>query len=253
MKDIIVVKCGGSILSRLSETFFRSIKELQKTCDVVIVHGGGPEIDVMLKRLGIAVHKKSGLRVTTAEVLEVVQMQLCGTVNKNLVATCSAYGLQAVGLSGCDGNLLIAEPIEELGFVGEVESVNRELIHQLLQQGFVPIIAPIGMKDGQLYNINGDTAAAAVAASLQARQLVFVTDVPGILYQNNLVQEAGETYVLELIEAGIITGGMIPKVQAALAALGRVDEAMIINGLQDFINEAGYITGTKITKKVGIK
>jgi acetylglutamate kinase len=256
MRDIVVVKCGGSILEKLSDMFFTGLQELHKKYDLVIVHGGGPEIDSMLKLLEIPVQKQNGLRVTTKEVLDVVQMKLCGTVNKNMVARCSKAGLSAIGLAGCDGQLLQAKSIaQELGYVGEVAGVNEVLIKNLLSQQLIPVISPVGIDaDGQLYNINGETAAAAVASALQAKHLLFVTDVPGVLYNGELICEADEAYLLNLIADGVIIGGMIPKVEAALSSLqGEVEQVVIVDGTHGFIDEYGNITGTTITKGVSIQ
>lgn len=253
MKEIVVIKCGGSILQYLTESFFTSIRELQEKYHVIIVHGGGPEIDQMLQRLNIPVRKKNGLRITTKDVLHVVQMILCGSVNKELVAHLEQVHISAVGLAGCDGSLLQAKPIdEELGFVGEVIGVNTSLIFNLLRQNFVPVISPIGIDESaQLYNINGDTAAAAVAHYVGAKHLLLVTDVPGVLHKGELVKEADEEQLRQLIQDGVITGGMIPKVEAALSSLqGELESVMIVDGLRGFMKENGKIEGTTVTKGV---
>ncbi|MFD3447845.1 acetylglutamate kinase [Microbacteriaceae bacterium 4G12] len=255
MKDIIVVKCGGSILGRLSETFFLNLRQLQENYNLIVVHGGGPEIDEMLEKLAIPVEKKNGLRVTTKEVLEVVQMVLCGAVNKNLVAQFKKYGMDTIGLAGCDGMLLQAQALEEeLGFVGDVHDVNTALLQSLLLQQFVPVISPIGMDETfQLYNINGDTAAAAIASHLRAKHLLFVTDVPGVLHNDSLLAQADEALLFQLMEEGVITGGMIPKVKAALSSLqGCVEQVVIVDGLNGFINDQGEIIGTTVTKGVSL-
>ncbi|MFX3623920.1 MAG: acetylglutamate kinase [Ectobacillus sp.] len=256
MRETVVVKCGGSILARLSETFFNSLKELQKTYDLIVVHGGGPEIDMMLKQLEIPVQKKEGLRVTTKEVMDVVQMALCGAVNKNLVAKFTKHGMRALGLAGCDGQLLQAKPYknQELGFVGEVQGVNVQLLQQLLSLQFVPVLSPVGIDEAaDLYNINGDTAAAAVASQLQAKHLLFVTDVPGVLQDGVLIEQADEAMLMQLIESGVITGGMIPKVKAALASLhGQVEKVVIVDGLNGFIDNQGKIIGTTVKKGVAV-
>lgn len=253
MKEAIVVKCGGSVLARLSDTFFSSLQKLKAEHDLVVVHGGGPEIDEMLTKLNIPVEKKNGLRVTTKDVLQVVEMILCGMVNKNLVARFEKNGASAVGLSGCDGKLLEAAALnEELGYVGDVKAVNVKLLQSLLSQELVPVVSPVGMDtSGQLYNINGDTAAGAIASSLGAKQLLFVTDVPGVLHNGELIREANEELLANLIEEGVITGGMIPKVKAALASLqGEVEQVIIVDGLKGFIDENGAIIGTTVTKGV---
>lgn len=255
MKDIVVIKCGGSILENLSPSFFTSLRELKKTYAVVIVHGGGPEIDEMLTRLNIPVHKKNGLRITTKEVLEVVQMILCGSVNKKLVSRLEKAQIPAVGLAGCDGSLLQANALDkELGYVGEVSSVNTSLIYNLLCQDYVPVISPIGIdQSAQLYNINGDTAAAAVAHYLHAKHFLLATDVPGVLHNGKLIKEADKELIVQLIDEGAITGGMIPKVKAALTSLqGELESVMIVDGLHGFIKENGIIEGTTVMKGVSV-
>src|SRR5699024_4588928 len=164
---------------------------------------------------------------------------------------------QAVGLSGTDSDLLVASPrdIDELGYVGDVDEVNTSLLCQLLNIGVVPVIAPIGIgRDGTRYNINADTVAGSVAKSLEAKQLVFVTDVPGIIQKNELIDSITEEEIMELISKGTIYGGMIPKVKAALASLGdNLKEAMIIDGNQSVIDSQDTeLVGTVIKKSVGV-
>ncbi|MCP8966992.1 acetylglutamate kinase [Ectobacillus ponti] len=254
MKEILVVKCGGSILARLGTAFFQSLRGLQQDYQLVVVHGGGPEIDELLQLRGIPVEKKNGLRVTSAEVLEAVQMSLCGLVNKQLTAKLKQHGMPAFGMAGCDGDLLLARQLdEELGFVGEVVSVNAGLLHSLIGKGLVPVIAPVGIDEaGQLYNINGDTAAGAVASALGAKQLLFVTDVPGVLQDGKMIETADKALLDSLIEQEVITGGMIPKVQAAVASLqGDVERVVIVDGLRGFIQD-GCMQGTAVTKGVNV-
>ncbi|MDM5156322.1 acetylglutamate kinase [Bacillus sp. DX1.1] len=254
MKECIVVKCGGSMLDRLDSVFFGCIEQLVKKYRVIVVHGGGPEIDATLKRFNIPIEKKNGLRVTTKEVMEVVQMVLCGSINKKLVLNFQKHHLDAVGISGCDGQLLQVTPFgPKLGYVGEVRCVGTSLLKTLLERNYIPLIAPIGLSDGKLYNVNADTAAAGIAVAMGAKELLFITDVDGVLCEGKLVKQAGESELLHLIEQGVITGGMIPKVQAALTSLQMgVHHVSIVNGTKHFIEEMGEWRGTTVIKGVNI-
>lgn len=257
MENIIVIKCGGSTLNELSESFFESIKELQKAGNkCVIVHGGGPEIKQMLAAVGVRSEFVNGLRKTTSEVMDVVEMVLAGKVNKGLVSKLQQQSVNALGLSGIDGDLLQAAPkdLEVLGYVGEVTKVNVELLHFLLEKNIVPVIAPIGSwVNGKRLNINADTAAGAVALQLQAKQLLFVTDVAGILKDGELLEELTVEEVQQLIEDGTIYGGMIPKVEAALQSMeGELKEVKIINGKYTVVKQCGEVIGTTIKNKVEV-
>ncbi|WP_077617282.1 acetylglutamate kinase [Bacillus sinesaloumensis] len=256
--ETIVIKCGGSILSELSDSFFSSIKELKyKGYRVVIVHGGGPEIAQTLSSLNIKSDFVNGLRRTTKEVLDVVEMVLSGTVNKSVVIELEKAGIPAVGLSGCDAGLLKAKPVdlENLGYVGEVEQVNVSFLDTILSQDYVPVLSPIGM-DGEFtrYNINADTAAASVAIALKAKHLLFVTDVDGIKKDDKVLPSLSTESVVTLIEEGTIYGGMIPKVKAALSALndGGLNEITIINGKGSLLSVDGTLKGTKIVKELEV-
>lgn len=254
MSEIVVVKCGGSTIAELSDEFFLSIKALKEAGKLpVIVHGGGPEINKMLTILKIESVFINGLRKTTKEVLETVEMVLCGKVNKRLVNSLHKAGLNCIGLSGCDGKLIKAKAIDKktLGYVGEPVSVNGDLLKMLMDNDLVPIIAPIGISDdGERFNINADTAAAAVAEALQATQLLFVTDVPGILQNGHLIEQITIEEVEQLIADGTIYGGMIPKVKAAIKSLqGQIESVMIINGKGTTLTKNGSIVGTKIMKE----
>lgn len=256
--NTIVIKCGGSILAKLSDDFFASIKELQQNgFQIVIVHGGGPEIETMLNKLQITSEFVDGLRKTTSEVLDVVEMVLSGSVNKSLVNNISKMGIEAVGLAGTDANILSAKAIDyvKLGFVGEVISVNSIFLEQLLQMNYVPVISPIGIADDyRKYNINADTAAASVAIALNAQHLLFVTDVSGILKDGEVIPHLSTNEVNELIDDGTIYGGMIPKVKAALQALssGQLQEITIINGRDSLLALDGSLRGTKIVKELEV-
>jgi len=257
MGDIVVIKCGGSVLDELSESFFDSLQELKnKGKSIVIVHGGGPEIGKLLKQLNVPSEFVHGLRKTTKEVLEVAEMILAGKVNKQLVSLLQKNGLKAIGLSGIDAGLLEAKPVNvnQLGYVGEVVDVNVSFLEQLLASDYIPVIAPIGFdKHGQKYNINADTAAGAVAQALEAKHLLFVTDVPGILQNGKVVERTTVTSILEMINDGTIYGGMIPKVKAAIESIaGPLQEVIIVSGKTSFYSASGEISGTKIMKEAGV-
>ncbi|WP_409273884.1 acetylglutamate kinase [Neobacillus sp. SCS-31] len=255
----LVIKCGGSIMEDMPQAFYEDIVALKQSGEwsPIIVHGGGPLITSLLAKLDIKTEFAGGLRITSNEVLDVAEMALSGLANKQLVRNIGIAGGRAIGISGTDGGLLEARPAENagmLGFVGEVSNVQTSIIEHLVEGGFIPVISPIGMDGtGQRYNINGDTAAAAVAASLGAN-LCFISDIPGIL-----VEKEGEKVKLDaatpaeidgLIASGQIWGGMIPKVRAAVNALNfGVREAAIMNGLEpgSLLSYArGEIQGTKI-------
>lgn len=254
MSDYIVVKCGGSMLDQLNHVFFDCIKKLQQKYKVVIVHGGGSEIDAKLKDCNIKVEKRDGLRVTPKEVMDVVQMVLCGSTNKKFVMNIQKHNLLAVGLSGCDGNLLQVQPVGEgIGYVGEVSYVETALLKRLIDMNYIPVIAPIGINGNEVYNINADSAAAGIAAALSAKELIFITDVDGILHEGKLVKQTDEFEILTFIGKGVITGGMIPKVQAALTSLKMgVQKVSIVNGTKDFAEITGECIGTTVTKGVSI-
>ncbi|MED0716557.1 acetylglutamate kinase [Aeribacillus composti] len=251
-KPIVVIKLGGSMLEQLSESFLDSIKELLTTKRVIIVHGGGPDINNMLTKLNVKSEFYNGMRKTTKEVLEIAEMVLSGKINKQLTALLTKKNVKAIGLSGTDGQLIVSSFLDEenLGFVGKVEQINDELLRSLLILDYVPVIAPIGITaDGQKLNINADLAASAIAEKINAEQLLFVTNVPGILHDGKLIEEATETMIEKLIEQKVIYGGMIPKVQAALDALSdQLEHVMIVSG-NDRIFKEGKMIGTKITKK----
>lgn len=253
MKECIVVKCGGSMLERLDNYFFQSMKQLAETYDVIVVHGGGPAIDNMLQKLHISTVKRNGLRVTSKETMEVVQMVLCGSMNKKIVMQFQAYGLHTIGMTGCDGGLLTVTPIESLGYVGEIRSVNITLLRALLDDGYIPVIAPVGVYKGEAYNINGDTAAAGIAAAIGAKKLFFVTDVDGVMCEGQLLRQIDELEIATLIEKEIITGGMIPKVKAALTSIEMgMKEVEIVNGTKSFVTNDGEWIGTTVSKGVNI-
>lgn len=223
MSGPIVVKLGGSRGGQLED--LTGLLNQVTPGRVVVIHGGGPEISSMLDRLGIQAHFEEGLRVTDAEAMDVVEMVLAGRVNKQLAGRLQALGFPAVGLSGPDGATVQAQPYREgrLGKVGEVTRVDPRLLQTLLAEGFLPLMAPIGLaRDGSSLNINGDTVAAEVAIALQAERLIFLTDVPGLLdAEGQCLERVSAVKVQAMLRDGTISGGMIPKLEGGLKALER--------------------------------
>ena len=229
--NTVVIKYGGSAMldPEINQTIVQDIVLLKLVgLKPIIVHGGGPEINNMLKRLDIQSEFINGLRVTTKETMEVVEMVLAGKVNKQIVEMISGQGGCPVGLTGKDGKILRAKKLNkdgvDLGFVGEIEKVNTRLIKSLIDNDFIPIIAPIGSDDeGNTYNINADYAAVAIAGAVNAQKLVFLTDVEGVLKDKDdpqsLVSFLSDTEAKEYINTGIIAGGMIPKVECCMEAI----------------------------------
>nr|WP_051694301.1 acetylglutamate kinase [Desulfohalovibrio reitneri] len=245
----IVIKYGGHAMvdEELKKQFALNIVLLKYIgIHPVIVHGGGPQIKDMLSRLGIVSEYKQGLRVTDEATMDVVEMVLVGKVNKQIVNQLNLEGAKAVGLSGKDGQLISARKLEmvlekrdappeiiDLGKVGEVTSINNALIHSLQAENFVPVIAPVGVDDeGRTYNINADSVAGAVASSLQARRMILLTDVPGILdHEKERISSMTRAQAVQAIDNGVIQGGMIPKLQCCLEAVeSGVEKAHIIDG-----------------------
>ncbi|AJS60356.1 acetylglutamate kinase [Paenibacillus sp. IHBB 10380] len=235
-----VMKCGGSTLAALPDSFFDDLRHLQQTgLQPVIVHGGGPAISDNLSKLGIESEFVNGLRKTTEDVLDVVEMVLAGSINKQIVRRIQNVGGRAIGLSGVDGSLIQAKPVVnsvEVGFVGDVTYVESSIIEGVLNMGYIPVIAPIGIDDsGQRYNINADTAAGAVASYLGVNRMIVVTDVPGIMKTVNdekvVLESITVQEIEEMIATGEIYGGMIPKVRAAMSCIhGNVQEVVIVDG-----------------------
>ncbi len=237
---IIVVKYGGNAMINedLKEAVMGDIVLLSLVgVKVVLVHGGGPEITDMLARVGKKTEFVNGLRVTDKETVDIVQMVLAGKINKNLVNHLENIGGKSIGLCGTDGHLIEAKQLDEkLGYVGEVTNVNVEPICDLLDRGYIPVVSTIGCdKDGNIYNINADTAAAKIASELKAESLISMTDISGILRDKNdpssLISKITTEEAPKLIEDGTINGGMIPKVECCIEAIENgVKKVFIIDG-----------------------
>ena len=221
MSEILVVKLGGTTIAEQSQVL-AEVAAVARRRPVVLVHGGGKRITEWLERLGVPSTFEGGLRVTDAQSLEVAAAVLRGVVNSELVSGLRDLGVDAVGLSGVDGGLLIAERIPKLGLVASVVGLRRDLLDAILVGGQVPVVAPLARDaDGIVCNVNADDVAAGIAAGLGARQLVLLTDVDGVRDADGHRLDAltvGEAEAL--IESGVIAGGMVPKVRAALGALG---------------------------------
>ncbi len=270
----IVVKYGGHAMvdEQLKEDFARDITLLKLIgLNPVVVHGGGPQINIVLEKMGITSKFVRGMRMTDEETMDVVEMVLGGKVNKDIVSQINLQGGKAVGLSGKDGSLIVAKKLRlvhqmegdappeiiDPGHVGEVTSINPELINSLAGQGFIPVIAPVGVGEfGETYNINADLVAAEVAKALFATRLILLTDVDGVLDKSGeLVSSINSGEIENLITSGVISGGMIPKIECGADALkAGVEKVHIINGkkrhsllLELFTNEG---IGTEVFLKI---
>jgi acetylglutamate kinase len=228
--QVVVVKYGGALGGATQETSLAGFAQdvvLMRSIGMlpVVVHGGGPQIGELMARLGKVPEFRDGLRVTDAETLDIARMVLVGKVNREVVGALNVHGPLAVGLSGEDAGLITASQLDpSLGFVGEIAAVDPAIIRRLVAEGLVPVIATIGADlAGQAYNINADTVAGAVAESLQAEKLVFLTDVPGILREpadeSTLIASMAADELDQLLAAGAASGGMIPKIKAAARAV----------------------------------
>ena len=243
----VVIKYGGHAMgdAKLAESFARDIVMLeQASVKPVVVHGGGPQIASLLGRLGIKSQFSAGLRVTDEATVEVVEMVLAGTINKQIVCQINQLGGHACGISGKDGNLLIAkkltrtevdpdsniERVVDLGFVGEPEEVNPRIVQVLSAKEFIPVVSPLGLgRDGTTYNINADTFASALAGALKAKRLLLLTDVAGVLDQNGkLIHRLTVSEAKAMMADGTITGGMIPKIEGCLSVIEQGVEGVVI-------------------------
>ncbi len=246
----VVIKYGGHAMgdAELGKAFASDVALLRQSgVEPIVVHGGGPQIGAMLDRMGIQSEFKGGMRVTDKATVEIVEMVLAGSINKNIVADFNAQGARAIGLCGKDGNMVRAkkmhrtqrdpdskiEEVIDLGFVGEPEKIDTSVLNTVVGSGLIPIIAPVAFgADGETYNVNADTFAGAVAGALSANRLLFLTDVPGVLdKQGNLIPRLSIKEAKDLIEDGTISGGMIPKVETCIQVLNSgVEAVVIVNG-----------------------
>lgn len=263
--SIVVVKFGGAALAGSTDrshalaSFAEDIALLRSVgLAPVVVHGGGPQIEALLGRLGITSTFQDGLRVTDAETLEIARMVLVGQVNSEIVAAINVHGALAVGLSGFDANLLeVGQRDEQLGYVGNVDAVNPSLLHGLLAHGLVPVVATMGSDlGGQAYNVNADAVAGALAASLKATRLVMLTDVDGVRRDasdvSTTIQRLSADQLEAMVTAGTATGGMVPKARACVAAVrGGVEAVHLLDGtvahavLLELFTDSGV--GTMVT------
>ena len=259
----VVIKYGGSAMvdEGLRNTFADDIAMLHYVgINVVIVHGGGPRISEAMHQRGVEPQWLEGLRVTDADTMRVVQATLAGEINPDIVRLINAHGALATGVNGLDGNLFVARPKDErLGFVGVIVEVNPALVASLQHQGYVPVVAPIARgEDGEVYNVNADTAAGALAAALGAKKLVYLTDVEGLYWvlgqEDSLIQRVTEDGIKEILEGGTVTAGMLPKLESCVAAIEEgVERVHILDGriqhsvlLEVFTPEG---IGTMVTKE----
>ena len=270
-RKTIVIKYGGHAMGdkKLSLSFAKDVVILKNLgVNPVIVHGGGPQIGSMLDKLKIKSSFHNGLRITSKEMIDIVEMVLAGSINKNIVSKINTAGDLAIGLSGKDANLIIAkklvshvkdpssniEKVLDIGFVGEPIKVNPSVIHTLSNAGFIPVISPIGVGlKGETFNINADTAAGAIASALNAERILLLTDVAGVLDKNKkLISNLSKNKIESMIKNNIITGGMIPKIRTCLDTLSSGSKAaVIIDGrvpnaiLKEILTDVGY--GTMIS------
>jgi acetylglutamate kinase len=245
--ETVVVKYGGHAMGEddLARSFARDIVLLEQTAiNPVVVHGGGPQIGEMLKRLGIKSEFAGGLRITDAATIEIVEMVLAGSINKQIVGFINEAGGKAVGLCGKDGNMVVArkvsrsvvdpksniERIVDLGFVGEPESVDTTVLTQILGRDLIPVLAPLAIsRNGSTYNVNADTFAGAIAGALKAKRLLLLTDVAGVLDKSKtLIKQLSVEDARRLIADGTISEGMIPKIETCIDALERGVEGVVI-------------------------
>jgi acetylglutamate kinase len=246
-EEIIVVKYGGHAMGdeHLARDFARDIVLLEQTAiNPIVVHGGGPQIEAMLKKVGVESQYAAGLRITDAKTLEIVEMVLAGSINKQMVGYINEAGGKAVGLCGKDGNMVVArkltrtvidpdsaiEKVIDLGFVGEPDKVDTTVLTQILGRELIPVLAPVAAAaNGGTFNVNADTFAGAIAGALKAKRLLLLTDVPGVLDKSkNLIKELSVDDARRLIADGTISGGMIPKVETCIEALDHGVEGVVI-------------------------
>ena len=270
-ESIIVVKYGGHAMGdeEVARSFARDMVLLEQSgVNPVVVHGGGPQIGAMLKKLGIKSEFAAGLRITDKATVEIVEMVLAGSINKQIVGFINAAGGRAIGLCGKDGNMVTATKVTrvldhalnqevdlDLGFVGDPSKVDTTVLDQVLGRELIPVLAPVCQgADGETYNVNADTFAGAIAGALKAKRLLFLTDVPGVLDKDKqLIKELSVSQIRALIADGTITGGMIPKVETCIYAIEQgVEGVVILDGktphavLVELLTDGG--AGTLITR-----
>lgn len=234
---IFVIKLGGSVIknSKAKEAFIKDTVLLKYTgINPIVVHGGGTEISELMNRLGMKIEFKNGYRVTDEKTMEIVEMILVGKINKDIVLNLNLNGGKSIGLSGKDGNLFYSEKetkFGDIGSVGKIKKVNIDLINKILEDDYIPVVAPIGFdRNGVTYNINADIAASEIAKALKAEKLILMTDVDGVFKGKKLIPSITVKEAYELIENGIVSGGMVPKLQCAISAIENSVKAVhIIN------------------------
>ena len=246
-EQVVVVKYGGHAMGeeQQARAFAQDVVLLEQTAiNPVVVHGGGPQIEAMLKKVGVQSQFAGGLRITDAKTLEIVEMVLAGSINKQMVGYINEAGGRAVGLCGKDGNMVVArkltrsvidpgsavERLVDLGFVGEPDKVDTTVLEQILGRDLIPVLAPVAAAaDGGTFNVNADTFAGAIAGALKAKRFLLLTDVPGVLDKSKqLIKELSVDEARRLIADGTIAGGMIPKVETCIYALERGVEGVVI-------------------------
>lgn len=232
-----VIKYGGAVMEdeKMKAMIAKDVTLLRKIgINVVVIHGGGKEITSLSNKLNIQTKFVNGQRYTDEETLNVVQMVLAGSINKDIVRRINIHGGRAVGISGIDGDMIRVKKYdkEDLGFVGEVIDVNEALIKNLLKDGYLPVIAPMGVDwNGNVYNVNADIAAGSIAGAIDAAKLVYMSDIEGVKINDKLAPHLTEKQIVNYIEEGTINGGMIPKVESALNALNAgVNKVHIVDG-----------------------
>lgn len=235
MKNITVIKFGGSLTKdkKAQKKFIKDLAIISKKENIILVHGGGPEINNLLERLNIKSKFINGLRYTDEQALEVVEMALSGKVNKMLTSELIKNGVKAVGISGKDGAIAVCKVKKELGFVGEPTIINTKLIETLIKGGFFPVISSVGMdKNAHSLNINADVLATNIASKIKANKLIFLTDVAGVLDKDKkTIKEIKTNKINNLIKNEVITGGMIPKINSCKQAIQKgVKSVLIIDG-----------------------
>jgi acetylglutamate kinase len=270
-QEVVVIKYGGHAMGNkaAAEDFAEDVVLLElQGVKPIVVHGGGPQIGKMLDKLGIKSEFQGGLRVTDAATVEIVEMVLAGSINKQIVGWLSAEGGKAIGLCGKDGNMVTAKKLTrtvrdpdsnierevDLGFVGDPHKVDRSVLDAVLKAELIPVLAPVAIgEDGQTYNVNADTFAGAIAGAMKAKRLLLLTDVPGVLDKNkNLIPQLTVDQCRELIADGTVSGGMIPKIETCIYAIEQgVEGVVILDGkvphavLLELLTEHG--AGTLIT------